>query len=131
MEKIDGRIILIVLGFIFIMFGKYIMIRYKNLIKKGIKTRSRVIENQLGVKSKRMIVIEYRVNEELFRKRVVLNRYLFNLDKVVEINIFYDRRKPKKICFENDIRHSINSKWLFFFGGLGLILRVLSFFQYK
>lgn len=58
-SEVDGRIVIIIVELIFIILRKYILISYNNQKTLGEKTTAELIENQLGVNSKRIIIIEY------------------------------------------------------------------------
>ena len=131
MEKIIAIIITFIMGLVFIAIGKYFAEKDKRLKTKGIRTSAKILEKKSGSK-RAYITVEYTGGEKIITKRIITTRslckgYPFEAGKYTDI--FYDRKKPKSFCFENDKRDRLRAIVFFFAGGMEIAVGFLSLFS--
>ena len=129
MEKIIGITFTMILGLVFLLIGRFFLVKDKKLKNKGGKSTAKIIEKKVGSRNRLYITLEYAADGELIRKKMVTSRFFYVFNEGDEVNIFYDRDKPKSFCFENDVRYIVISIIFFFAGGMELLVVVLSFFN--
>ena len=129
MEKIIGITFTMILGLVFLLIGRFFLIKDKKLKNKGGKSTAKIIEKKVGSRNRLYITLEYAADGELIRKKMVTSRFFYVFNEGDEVNIFYDRDKLKSFCFENDVRYIVISIIFFFAGGMELLVVVLSFFN--
>ena len=131
MEKIVGIIMTFIMGLVFIGIGKYFTEKDKRLKTKGIRTKAKVLEKKIGYSKRAYITVEYTGGEKIITKRIMTTRslckgYPFEVGEYTYI--FYDRKKPKNFCFENDKRDTLRAIIFYFAGGMDIAAGFLSFF---
>lgn len=129
-EKIIGGIVTFILGLIFLVIGRYFIIKYKRLKTKGINTSGKILEKKIRSNKRLYITVKYTAEKEVIVKRIITSRFLLQtLNEGDEINIFYDPKKPASFCFEGDQRYIMRAVIFFCAGGLELMIALLSFLR--
>ena len=134
MEEIIAVMPVFIMGLVFIAIGKYFSEKDKRLKTKGIRTKAKVLEKKIGYSKRAYITVEYTGGEKIITKRIMTTRslckgYPFEVGEYTDI--FYDRKKPKNFCFENDKRDTLRAIILYCAGGMEIAVGFLSIFSGK
>ena len=129
MDKIIGMTGTMILGVIFLLLGRFFLFREKKIKAKGGKTTAKIVDRKVQNRQGWKFTLEYIVDGELIRKKIIVSKYQYNFNKGDEVSIFYDENKPKKFCFENDTRYLVRAGLFFFVGGMEMLVGIIVLFQ--
>ncbi len=84
MEKIIGITFTMILGLVFLLIGRFFLIKDKKLKNKGSKSTAKIIEKKVGSRNRLYITLEYTADGELIRKKMVTSRFFMHLMKAMK-----------------------------------------------